>query len=460
MRGLKSICGAAALLALAACGNAGSGAPNEPGKSGLDVKVHKGDFAEIQQFTTPGGVSVWLVSEPSIPILAVNMAWKGGSINDPEGLEGLTGAVTYNMNEGAGDLDSLAYQTRMEELNMSFGCSSSAEWVSCSADMLTDNANEAMDLVALAFKSPRFDAGPIERMQREELIGIKQQVTNARWLAGQAFEERFYPGHPYDHDVTEESIQAITPELVREHMRKLMTRDDMLVTAVGAISPEELAPLIDRVVMALPEVGDDAEVADITVPPAEGAAPIVIDLPQPQSLVSFRGPGIERDDPDFFTAYVVNYTMGGGGFESRMMKELRVERGLTYGIYTGLSTGEHLNTWGGGGQTKNSSAGEFVAGVKEEIRKIAETGLTADELADAKAYLIGSYPLGFDSNSKIAGNMMGVRQDELGVDYFDKRNAMFESVTLADANRVAKEYLDPDNFTFVVVGQPEGLDAD
>ncbi len=460
MRGLKTICGAVALLAFAACGNAGGDAADKPQASGLDVKVHKGDFAEIQQFTTPGGVSVWLVSEPSIPILAVNMAWKGGSINDPEGLEGLTSAVTYNMNEGAGDLDSLAYQTRMEELNMSFGCSSGTEWVSCSADMLTDNASEAMDLVALAFESPRFDAGPIERMQREELIGIKQQVTNPRWLAGQAFEEKFYPGHPYDRDATEASIQAITPELVRTHMRKLMTRDDMLVTAVGAISPEELAPLIDRVVMALPEVGDDAEVADITVPPAGGAAPIVIDLPQPQSLVSFKGPGIDRFHPDFFAAYTLNYTLGGGGFESRMMKELRVKKGLTYGIYTNLSTGEHLNTWGGGGQTKNESAGEFIAGVKEEIRKVADAGITAEELADAKAYLMGSYPLGFDSNSKIASNMMGVRQYELGVDYFDRRNAQFEAVTLDDVNRVAKEYLDPDNFTFVVVGQPEGVGAD
>ena len=132
----------------------------QPAEPGLETTVYAGDFVEIQQFVTPGGVSVWLVSEPSIPILSVAMAWEGGSAADPDGLEGLADAVVYHMDEGAGDLDSLAYQTRMEELNMSFGCSASDDWTSCSASMLTDNAADAMDLVALSFESPRFDDGP------------------------------------------------------------------------------------------------------------------------------------------------------------------------------------------------------------------------------------------------------------------------------------------------------------
>ncbi|MEZ6001820.1 M16 family metallopeptidase [Hyphomonas sp.] len=426
----------------------------------LEVAVHSGDFAEIQQFTTPGGASVWLVSEPSIPILSLNMAWKGGEASDPEGLEGLTDAVTYHMNEGAGDLDSLGFQTRMEDLNMSFGCSASDNWTSCSASMLTDNAEDAMALIATAFENPRFDEGPFERFRREQQVDLKTREASAGFLAWRAVSQALYPDHPYARTTSEESIAALTPELAKEQMRKLMVKDRLLVTAVGAVTPEELAPMIDEVIAGLPETSTLPEAADIVLPELEPADPIVVDLPQPQSLVQFTGPGLKRDDPDFFPAFVLNYTYGGGGFESRLMKSLRVEKGLTYGIYTSLSSGEHLQTWGGGGQTKNESAGEFIQGIKDEMEDFVENGVTEEELADAKAYLTGSYPLGFDSNAKIASQMMGVRQDELGIDYFDLRNDKVRAVTLEDVNRVAKEYLNPEDYLFVAVGQPEGITSE
>lgn len=463
MRTSYMLLGAAAALTLVGCATpaAETAVTPEPEivvaePSGLDVTVHKGDFAEIQQFTTPGGVSVWLVSEPSIPILSLQMAWRGGTAADPLGQEGLANAVVYHMNEGAGELDSLGFQTRMEELNMSFGCDASADWTSCSSSMLTENADEAMALVATAFEAPRFDVGPFDRFKRENLISIKQRETSAGYLARQARQAALYPDHVYSRDTSVDSIESLTPELAKSHMYKLMTKDRLLVTAVGAISPEELAPLIDEVTAELPESSELPATPDVVLsePVAE---PITVDLPQPQSLVSFIAPGISRDDPDFFAAYVLNYTVGGGGFESRMMKTLRVEKGLTYGVGTSLSTGEHLNTWRGGGQTKNESAGEFVAGIKDELQAFVTGGVTEQELSDAKAYLTGSYPLSFDSNAKIAGNMMSVRQQELGVDYFDTRNAEIEAVELEDVKRVAEAYLKPENFTFVVVGQPEGL---
>ena len=238
----------------------------------------------------------------------------------------------------------------------------------------------------------------------------------------------------------------------------LMVKEGMLVTAVGAMSPEELAPLIDQAVDGLPESSETAETSDVVLgdPKAE---PVIVDLPQPQSLVTFAAPAMKREDPDFYTAVVLNYTFGGGGFESRLMKDLRVEKGLTYGVYTQVSSQDKIQLWSGGGQTKNESAGEFIAGVKANMETMVADGMTEEELANAKAYLTGSYPLGFDSNAKIAARMMGVRLDELPVDFFDKRNAMVEAVTLEDVNRVAAEYLSPDNFTFVVVGQPEGLDG-
>ena len=462
MRLIRLLSGAAAFAVIAACTTAveapAPAAETLVAEPALAVTVHKGEFAEIQQFVTPGGVSVWLVSEPSIPILAVQMAWKGGSASDPAGQEGLAEVVAYHMNEGAGTRDSLAFQTAMDELNMSFGCTAGAEWTSCSISALTENAGDVADLVATAFAEPRFDAGPFERFQREEEVGLKTRETNANYLAWRATSQALYPDHPFAREMTAESLAALTPEAARAHMRTLMTKDSLIVTAVGAVSPEELAPLIDEITAGLPEAGTVQSVTPVVLPEtAASAEPVVVTLPQPQSLVRFIGPGIARNHPDFFPAFVLNYTFGGGGFESRLMKTLRVEKGLTYGVSTSLDPNPSFLTWSGGGQTKNESVGDFIAGLKGEMTKLIEGGVTEQELSDAKAYLIGSYPLGFDSNAKIAGQMMSVRQDDLGVDYFDRRNALIAAVTLDDVNRVADAYLDPARYNFVVVGEPQGL---
>lgn len=468
MRTTQSLLACAALSALAGCSTIYSGfhgAPEAPAaeilaktaKPALAVTVHDGEFAEIQQFVTPGGVSVWLVSEPSIPIVAVQMAWKAGTASDPAGAEGLSELVTYSMNEGAGDLDSLGFQTAMEDLNMSFSCRAGAEWTSCSVSSLTDNASAAMALVATAFAAPRFDEGPFERFLREEEVGLQTRETNPNYLAWRATAQALYPDHPFARETTAGSLANLTADMAREHMRTLMTRDRLIVTAVGAVSPEELAPLIDEVAAGMPETSAVAPVAphDLASVPV---AQVVVGLPQPQSLVRFIGPGIDRASPDFFPAFVLNYTVGGGGFESRLMKTLRVARGLTYGISTSLDPNPSMLTWSGGGQTKNESAGEFITGIKDEMKAFVASGITGAELADAKAYLTGSYPLGFDSNAKIAGQMMTVRQENLGVDYFDRRNKLIEGVTLEDVNRVARTHLDPARYSFIIVGEPQGVE--
>jgi len=455
MRIASLISTAAIALTLSACDVAVTTGTDD---SAFEVDIHDGEFATIQQFVTPGGVSVWLVEEPSIPILSLRMTWQAGATNDPVGLEGLTGAMVYHMNEGAGEYDAQGFFKRMEELNMSFSCGSGNESTFCSASMLTDNAGESFDMIGLALSEPRFDDGPFERFQREQQVGLQMRQTNPQYLAGRAQIEALYPDHPYARETSAESLSALSQDAMAAQKDLLMVRDGMLVTAVGAISPEELAPLIDKAVADLPQSSETLE-TDTVVLSAASEVPLAVDLPQPQSLVTFTAPAMARENPDFYTAVVLNYTFGGGGFESRLMKDLRVEQGLTYGVYTSVSAGDKLQIWSGSGQTKNESAGAFIAAVKSNMTKMVDEGMTEQELADAKSYLTGSYPLGFDSNAKIAGNMMGIRLDGLPVDFFDNRNAMVEAVTLEDVNRVAREYLSPENFTFIVVGQPEGLDG-
>jgi zinc protease len=442
-------------MMLAGCAPTGPEAPRA-GSDPFEVAVYDGAFATIQQFTTPGGVSVWLVEEPSIPILSLRMAWKTGTTSDPIGQDGLTDAVTYMMNEGAGDYDTQAFQTRMEELNMSFGCSAARVSTACSASMLTDNLEDSFELIGLAYASPRFDPDPFGRLVRERAVGLETRQTNAGYLASRALVEALYPDHPFARQISEDSLAALTPEAAKAHKDRLMSRDGLLVTAVGAVSPQQLAPLIDAMIAGLPETTERAAPRPVDMASA-APAPILVDLPQPQSLVQFIGPGVTREHADFYPLAVMNYIFGGGGFGTRLMDELRVARGLTYGIYTQVDPDAYLPVLAGGGTTKNESAAEFVDAIADEMTTMAETGATAQELEDALLYLIGSYPLSFDSNAKIAANMMSLRLDDLPVDQFDRRNERISSVTLEDVNRVAATYLDPARYTFVVVGEPEGF---
>ena len=422
-----------------------------------EVEAPKTGLSNIQIVEADDGYSAWLVTEPAIPIVSVNMAWRGGETSDPDGKEGASSLMVYMMNEGAGDMDSNTYATRMEELNMSFGCSTGNDWTSCSMSTLSENFEEAMEMVRLGLTETRFDENPYMRAMEETLIGIQQSETSAGTIATRAMYEAIYPDHPYAEYATYDSVMAVAVEDAIAQRDAIMTKDTLLVTVVGDIAPDRLKAAMETTFAGLPETSSVESLDEVVLkdPPAE---PIVKELVQPQSLVLWVGPGLKRDDEDFFSAYVTNYILGGGGFSARLMDEIREKRGLTYGIYTQLSTSDHLGRWVGSAQTANENVGELIGRTQAELYRLATEGPTEAEMSDAKSYLTGAYPLGFDSNSKIAGQMMGVRQEELGLDYFATRNDMVNAVTIDDVRRVAAEFLMPEKFTFIVVGQPEGMD--
>ena len=185
---------------------------------------------------------------------------------------------------------------------------------------------------------------------------------------------------------------------------------------------------------------------------------VVIDWDSPQTVVSFAQPGLPMDHPDYFAAFVLNHILGGGGFSSRLMEEIREKRGLTYGVGTGLSNMVLGETWAGGMATANDRTGEAVALVREVWGKIRE-GVTDREVADAKTYLTGEYPLRFDGNRRIAGILSGMQLMGMPRDYVNTRNQKIEAVTAEDVERVAREVLDPGKLEFVLVGRPEGIEA-
>jgi len=178
----------------------------------------------------------------------------------------------------------------------------------------------------------------------------------------------------------------------------------------------------------------------------------------PQSVVLFGEQGVKRTDPDWYAAYVMNYVLGGGGFSSRLMTEVRVKRGLAYGVSTGLSPYQHGALLDGGTATRNEKTAQSIALIRSEWQRMAEGGITPQELADAKTYLIGSYPLQMDSTASIASILVAIQMDNLGIDYLDRRAALIDKISAEDVQRVAKRLLDSKALTFVVVGNPAGLE--
>ncbi|MCI5109633.1 MAG: insulinase family protein [Marivita sp.] len=413
---------------------------------------------DITEVTSPGGINAWLVQEESIPFVALELRFKGGASLDLPGKRGATNLMVGLLDEGAGELESRAFSERAESLAASFDFDIGDDAVSISARFLTENQDDALALLRDAITRPRFDQEAIDRVKAQIVSGVRSDAQDPDTIVGATFDSMVFGDHPYGSAIegTEESIAALTRDDLIEAHRGALARDRVYVGAAGDISPEELASLLDKLLSDLPETGTP-QAPDVTVSTEAGVTVVPFDVPQ--SVALFGHVGIARDDPDFFPAYVLNEILGGGGFEARLMEEVREKRGLTYGVYSYLVPKDHAALYLGRVSSANDRIAEAIDVIRDEWTKLAENGVTEEELATAKTYLTGAYPLRFDGNGPIANILVGMQMDDLPVEYVNTRNAQIEAITLEDIKRVAARILKPEALHFVVVGQPEGLDS-
>lgn len=412
---------------------------------------------DIQEVTSPGGIKAWLVEEHSLPFMALEIRFRGGASLDAPEKRGAINLMTGLIEEGAGSRDSRGFAEERERLAASIGFDVDDDALSVSAKFLTENRAEAVALLKSALTEPLFDEVSIDRVRAQVLSGLRSRASDPNAIAGEAFDELAYGTHPYGSYMggTIESVTALTRADIVDAFARTVARDRVYVAAVGDVDAATLGAILDEVLGDLPETG--APMPD-KVP--FGAAPglRVIDFPGPQSVAQFGHTGMPIDDPDFFAAYLLNTIFGGSGFNSRLMEEVRVKRGLTYGIGTYLIDPDYSDALLGVVSSQNDRMAESIEVVKAEWERIAREGVTEEELAQAKLYLTGSYPLRFDGNGTIARILVGMQMSGYGVEYPKTRNDKVNAVTLEDANRVAAELFKPGALSFVVVGQPEGLE--
>ncbi|HUS53223.1 MAG TPA: pitrilysin family protein [Thermohalobaculum sp.] len=411
---------------------------------------------EIQDLKSPNGAVFWLVEEPSIPIVALEISFTGGARLDPADRTGLANLMAGLVEEGAGDLDAVGFSKARDDLSARFGFSAGQDGIDVSARMLMETLEPSVALLATALASPRFDPEPIERVKAQILSVIAEAGTEPESMAANTWYAATFPDHRYGRTTngTAESVSAITRGDLIAARSRLLTRANARIAVVGAINAERAGRMVDTVLAGL-EQGSPLVHQRVNDAPPPGLR--VIELDVPQSAAVFGHAGLTRDDPDFIPAYVMNYVLGSGGFTSRLMTEVREKRGLAYGIYSYLAVRDESALYLGAVQTVNEGMAETLEVVKAEWALMAAEGATADELDRAKRYLTGAFPLSFDSNSKIANYLVFIQEADLGIDYIDRRNGLIEAVTLEDVKRVAARVLKPNELSIVVVGKPTGL---
>ncbi len=392
---------------------------------------------DIREIVSPGGVRAWFVEDHALPIVTVRFALKGGATLDPAGREGLSSLMSTLFDEGAGDLDSDAFQQKEDEVGIEMSFDATRDALYGSFRVLSADLDRGLDLLALAVGAPRYDADAVERMRTQLIAGIESKARDPNTEAGRQWRAHLYGDHPYgrDDDGTADSLRAITADDLRAGLARLMTRENLVVGVVGDIDDAALAAALDRVFGHLPERSDAAAIAEAAT---RFGGRIAVDAATPQTSITMAWPGIDRAAPEFMAAFVMNHIFGGGTFSSRLFNEVREKRGLAYGVDAAIVDQRYSSLLLVSTATRADRAAETIAIILDEAARIARDGVTGKELADAKKNIIGSYAIAnLSSSTKIARTLVELQLIGLPRTYLDDREALINAVTADQVQAIA-----------------------
>ncbi len=412
---------------------------------------------DIKEITTPLGIKAWLVEDKTTPIVALSFSFATGTASEDEKQRGVTQLTAALLTDGAGPFSSLAFKQRLEEASVSIGFGASFDRFSGSMRALSANREESFDLLRLAMTAPRFEKEALDQRRAQTLSGINQAQQRPPSVAARAMMGAMFAGHPYANDPegTRDTLAALTPEDLKRRAATVLTRNGLIVAAVGDIEEAELSRQIDRAFGTLP-AGTPRPLPPDWTPPAKPRT-VVIDRAVPQSVVLMALPGVPRNDPDWYAAFVMNHILGGGGMQSRIFTEVREKRGLAYGASTSLRNYRKASLLVASTASANEKVAEAIKVIRAEFVRMRDGGVTEAELTDAKTFLTGALALSLDSSSSIASLMHAMQIDGLAPDHLTKRAQLIAAVKGEDIRRAARRMLRDDALTTIVVGKPVGV---
>lgn len=428
----------------------------------LHTQAAEKPFLPTHEVTTPAGLTFWFIEDHTQPIMALSFGFQGaGSVNDTTETQGLTRLLSNTLDEGAGPYDSRTFQEQLENnaIDLSFGAS--RDHFFGSLKTLTETRDTAVNLLTLALNQPRFDAEPIGRMIEANLTRIRSSQPDPDWLAARLMNDKAFGTHPYalNSGGTLSTLPKITPETLRQFKDNFLTRDRLKIGLVGDITQEQAMTMIDQIFAKLPAPPPHRRFVPIGKAPLQNTGKtFVFDRAIPQTVMMMMGPAPGRDDPDHAAFTVLNNILGGSGFGSRLMEQIRERAGLTYGIYSSYSTMDHISTFNIQTSTQNDKTAQLIDMARAEVSQIKTAPVPAKELEDARAFLLGSMPMALTSTEAVAGLFLEQQLDNRKIDGIDLFRQQLRDVTAKDLARVAQKWLDPKGFITVLIGHPTNIE--
>jgi zinc protease len=400
------------------------------------------------------GLTLLVAERPTVPMVTLQVVVKAGSVPEPKDKAGLAHLTAALLPLGTASRTAPEISEAIEFVGGNLSADASWDSSSLSLTVLKKDLDMGMALLADVLLHPAFRETEIARKVREIKGRIRQKQEDPGIVARETFAATLFGDHPYGRPVegTESSVDRITRKDLVDFHRRYYVPNNSIVVAAGDVTLEELKRYVEKYLTtwARGNVGP--------VKAASGAPPrrqvVKIDRGVTQANIVWGQIGIERKNPDFYALSVMNQILGGGGLTSRLMRSIREKHGWAYDVHSALGARRFPGPFLVALQTKNETASPAIEEVLKQIREIRNTGVTAEELEEAKGFLTGSFPLRFDTNQEAVGLLAGMEMYGLGMDYPDRYPAIINAVTRNDVLRVARKYLHPDRGVLVVVADP------
>lgn len=409
-------------------------------------------YLNIQEVKTDKGLTAWFVQDKTVPVMALKFSLKGGSQHDPQGKEGTAALLSALFDEGAGERDSEAFQNALDSNGVRMGFSATRDAFYGSFKTTMANRSIAYELFDDALNKPHFDTEAVNRMKQALQSNLRFQLMDPGTIASRKLFETLFDKQDYARPVegTMQTLPGITRANLVVEKNSLFCRDNLKISIVGALTEDQVKRAVDRFFGDWPSCDKPIKARQQTI--EQKGQTVRVAWQGAQSVVMMVQPGLARQDKDWWAARILDFALGGGEFSSRLMEEVRVKRGLTYGVSSSLVPYDDAPLWMIQAGVDAPKTDEAVSVIKQIWQDVADHGLKDDKIQEAKDYLIGSLPLALSSTDAIANILLQLQEDNLPKTTLDNRKSEINAVTSDDIKRVAKTRLNAGYLTTVIVG--------
>jgi zinc protease len=424
----------------------------------LLAQVTAAHGAMVPKRTVLSNGLVLLTSEQrSLPTVSIELLIDAGARHESAEYAGLAHLTAKLLTDGTAKRNALQISETLDFIGASLDTGCGDDLATISMTILKKDLGVGLQLLGEILTGASFPITEIDRGKQAILASIRAKEEDPGTVASEAFAAALYPGSAYGRPVegTEVSVKRLDRKRVQEFFQRYYRPNRTIMSVVGDISEQEIGAALNQAL----KNWNQGEVSKPPATPAQndGARTLRVNKDLTQANIILGHGGVPRGHPDYYAIQVMNYILGGGGFSSRAMESIRNERGLAYSVYSYFGAEKSYGNFQFVMQTKNESAAEAIRLARDEIRRMRDDLVSVDELNDAKDYLIGSFPLRFDTNNKIAGFLGQVEFYDLGLDYADRYGDFIRKVTRADVQRVARQHLSLEKLITVIVGNQQKI---